>query len=131
MNDDRGFVTVWTVAISAVMFLIIGFTLDAGRIVRANSDAYGTAAAAARIAVNQLDMNETIEQGHPVLDQAEGRRLALVYITERGYEGTVEFNAGPLQAQVEVTGTVDPHMPAVDDQDIEVHATAQAIPVPG
>lgn len=128
-RDDRGFVTVWTVAISASMFLIIGFTLDAGRIVRANSDAYGVAAAAARMAVNFVDKEHHVETGETILDETAGRNAAEDYIDDRGYEGHVDYGPGALEATVTVEGVVVPHMPGVPEQEITVHATAQFVQV--
>lgn len=130
-RDDCGFVTVWTVAISATMFLIIGFTLDAGRVVRANSDAYGVAAAAARMAVNFVDKDHHVETGETRVDEILGREAAEAYIEERGYEGAVDYGGpGDLEATVTVIGEVVPHMPGVGAQRIEVQASAQAIQVP-
>jgi Flp pilus assembly protein TadG len=128
-RDDRGFVTVWTVAISATFFLIIGFTLDAGRIVRARSDAFGTAAAAARIGANQIDEEEAVLGNGLVLDTEAAEREAEAYVQERGYEG--EAHAVGLVVTVTVTAEVVPHMPAVGTQHMEITATAQAIQVAG
>ena len=126
-RDDRGFVTVWTVAISATFFVIIGFTLDAGRILRARSDAFGTAAAAARIGANQIDEEEAVLGHGLVLDADAAEREAEAYVQERGYEG--EAHAVGLQVTVTVTAEVVPHMPAVGTQVMEITATAQAIQV--
>lgn len=131
MTQDRGFVTVWTVAITATLFVIIAFTLDAGRVVRANSDAYGTAAAAARVAVNQLDQREHVISGAVQLIEADAVAAAKTYCQARGYTCDVVVDGATLTAQVTAHDVVNLHMPVPDQVSIDVEANAQAVQVPG
>jgi hypothetical protein len=120
-------VTVWTVALSVAIFTVIGFTLDAGRVLRARSDAFGTAAAAARRGVQEVDEFTEVGDGVVVLDEDAARAAALSYVHERGYEGTVTVNG--LEVTVTVRGSVDPHMLGVGTLNIESTATAEAVQV--
>ena len=126
-RDDRGFVAVWTVAISVSIVAIMGFTLDAGRVVRARSDAFGTAAAAARFGASRIDERVAVAEGRTALDETAARAAALEYVEEKGYTGTVTFNG--LEVTVNVQGDVDPRMLGVPTLHIDVTATAEAIQV--
>jgi Flp pilus assembly protein TadG len=132
VSDDRGFVTVWTVAITATMFFIIAFTLDAGRVVRANSDAYGAAAAAARRALSELNEEEHVLSGDVELVQADAEAAGRQYCQDRGYTCDVQVNPELLTADVTARDNdFDLHLPGVPVPVIEVHASAQAIQVAG
>ena len=126
-RDDRGFVAVWTVAISVSIVAVMGFTLDAGRVLRARSDAFGTAAAAARFGASRIDERAAVGESRVVLDVAAARAAALDYVEEKGYEGTVTVNG--LEVTVNVQGDVDPRMLGVPTLHIDVTATAEAIQV--
>lgn len=126
-RDDQGFVAVWTVAITSSVFVIIAFTLDAGRVVRANSDAYGTAAAAARIGVQQIDERIAVAEGRVALLPDEAIAAAEQYVADEGYDGTATVDG--LEVTVTVRGSVDPHLPGLNVQQIETTASALAIQV--
>ena len=126
-RDDRGFVAVWTIAITSTIFMVIGFTLDAGRIVRAKSDAFGTAAAAARAGVQQIDERAAILEGRLALLEDEAVAAAVDHAAQRGYSATAQVDG--LQVTVTVTGEVDPVMLGVGNVAIETTATAQAVQV--
>ena len=98
---DRGFVTVWTVALATVCWSLVGLVYDGGRALRHRSDAYGAAAAAARAGVQQLDEDAAVE-GIVEIDQAQARTAAMGYLSRRGYSGTVSFEG--TDVVVEVTG---------------------------
>jgi len=127
LRDDRGFVAVWTIAISVSIGAVMGFTLDAGRVLRARSDAFGTAAAAARFGASRIDERVAVAEGRTALDEAAARAAALEYVEEKGYEGSVVVNG--LEVTVTVTGDVDPLMAGVPNLNIDVTATAEAIQV--
>jgi Flp pilus assembly protein TadG len=126
-RNDRGWVTVWTVALSVAIFTVIAFTLDAGRVLRARSDAFGTAAAAARRGVQQIDERVEVEQGRTVLDEDAAVREALAYVEQRGYTGSAKVTG--LEVTVTVEGDVDPHMLGVGTLHIKSTATAEAVQV--
>jgi Flp pilus assembly protein TadG len=98
---DRGFVTVWTVALATVCWSLVGLVYDGGRALRHRSDAYGAAAAAARAGVQQLDEDAAVE-GIVEIDQVRARSAAMGYLTRRGYSGSVSFEG--TDVVVEVTG---------------------------
>lgn len=132
MSNDRGFVTVWTVAITATMFFILAFTLDAGRVVRANSEAYGTAAAAARRAVNQIDEAEAVQSGDLQLVEGLAVEAAQAYCNDREYTCQVVVDVTALTAEVTASpNEFELHLPGVPVPEISVHASAQAVQVPG
>ena len=74
--DDRGFMTVWTVALAFSCVLLVGLVHDAGRALRARSDAFGTAAAAARAGAQQIDRGAAVT-GVLQLDQDLAYEAAL------------------------------------------------------
>jgi hypothetical protein len=121
-------VTVWTVAISVSMMAIIAFTADAGRVLRARSDAFGTAAAAARFGASRIDEAAAVGQGITRLDAEAAVAAAEAYIADKGYEGEARV-IGDLQVEVTVERDIDPNLPGVGPLRVEVTATAEAIQV--
>lgn len=127
-RDDQGFVAVWTVAISVSILLILAFTADAGRILRARSDAYGTAAAAARFGASRIDERRAVADGVIAIDPVAARQAATAYLESKGYTGTVDVQ-NDLEVVVTVERDVEPHLPGVGTLHIEISATAEAIQV--
>jgi Flp pilus assembly protein TadG len=85
---DRGFVTVWTVALLTTFFLFVGFTLDAGRGLRARSDVFGVAAAAARTGAQEIDRGGAIK-GVLRLDHDAATHAAMTYLADQDVTGSV------------------------------------------
>jgi Flp pilus assembly protein TadG len=100
VNDDRGSVTVWAISATVACMLLVGLVLDGGTMLRARSDAFSIAAAAARAGAQQLDTDAAV-QGHTVLDAAAAERTALAYLATRGVAGTVTVT--PQTVTVTVT----------------------------
>lgn len=126
-RGDRGFVVVWTVAIMSAVFMIIAFTLDAGRVVRLRSDAFGTAAAAARAGVQKIDEVAVLD-GRLELDDEAAAEAARAYATERGYTATVVVD--DLQVTVTVRQSfTKTHLIGLGEIEIDATASAQAIQV--
>jgi Flp pilus assembly protein TadG len=119
-SDDRGFVTVWTVALAFACVSLVGLVHDAGRALRAQSDAFGSAAAAARAGAQEVDRVAAVT-GTTRLDENLAHQAAASYLAERGLDGTVTV------AGMDVTVTV---MHTTDLQilpgSISVDATATA-----
>lgn len=103
--DDRGFVTIWTVALAFACIALIGLVHDAGRALRARSDAFGTAAAAARAGASQLDRAAAVT-GTAQLDEVAARSAANRYLSLRDVSGTVNVAAEAMEVTVTVTDTV-------------------------
>lgn len=130
-RGDRGFVTVWTVALAGTCWLVVGLVLDSGRVLRDRSEAFGAAAAAARAGAQQLDERTTIADGRPVLDEDLAEQVARGYLADRGFEGEVDV-IGDLEVMVTVTNTSDLQIiPVPGAVTFEVSATARAIQGPG
>ena len=103
-RDDRGFVTVWTVALAFACVSLVGLVHDAGRALRAQSDAFGSAAAAARAGAQEVDRVAAVT-GTTRLDQALARQAAAAYLADRGLDGTV--TVADMDVTVTVTHTTD------------------------
>jgi hypothetical protein len=124
---DRGFVTAWTVCLSATCWLLVGLVYDAGRVLRERSEAFGAAASAARAGAQEIDEPALLLDDTLQLDQDQAEQTALEYINARGFDGTVEV-IGDLEVMVTVTGTSDLQIiPVPDAIDFQVSATAIAI----
>ena len=132
-DDDRGFVTTWTVAIAVSIAAILGFTLDAGRVLRARSEAYGDAAAAARFGASRLDERVFVAEGRTVIDEAAARQAIDEFLEREGVSGHDNFSRtvtiDELEVTVRIQHQVDPNMLGVPALDIDVTASAEAIQV--
>jgi Flp pilus assembly protein TadG len=88
-RDEKGFVTVWTVAVFGAFISVVGVVVDAGSVVRERSDAYGAAAAAARAGAQELD--EAAAVGGVIrLDPDAATATANAYLGTAGFVGTVD-----------------------------------------
>src|SRR5690606_37610322 len=87
-RDDRGSATVWMTGVTVATFLMVGLVLDGGVMLRARSDAFAIAAAAARVGAQQLDVDAAVE-GTAVLDPAAAEEAAMAYLSAHGVTGSV------------------------------------------
>jgi hypothetical protein len=127
-RGDRAFVTVWTVALTFSCVLLIGLAHDAGRALRARSDAFGTAAAAARAGAQQLDRGAAVT-GTLKLDPDAARTTALRYLSDRDVTGSVDVE--DLAVSVTVTDTTDLQiLPYPRRVSVDATATAEAVQGP-
>jgi Flp pilus assembly protein TadG len=127
-RGEQGFVTVWTVALTFSCVLLVGLAHDAGRALRARSDAFGTAAAAARAGAQQLDraaaVTRTIE-----LDPEAARSAAFRYLNERDVTGSVAVN--DMRVSVTVTDATELQiLPFPRQVSVDATATAEAVQGP-
>ena len=99
-DKERGLVAIWTVVLIAACFAVIGLVLDGGAVLRARSEAYGLAGAAAREASQELRQDEVVN-GRPILDRNAARRAAYDHLADGGVTGTV------LVTSTSVTVTVN------------------------
>jgi Flp pilus assembly protein TadG len=103
-RDDRGYVTLFALGVSLGLVAVIGLVHDGGRAQRAQSDAFGAAAAAARAATQELDP-AAAAAGELRLDDDLARQAAQDYLAARGLDGTVTVTDD--QVTVHVTRHVD------------------------
>jgi Flp pilus assembly protein TadG len=121
-RGDGGYVTLFALGVSLGLVAVIGLVHDGGRAQRAQSDAFGAAASAARAATQELDAGAAAS-GHVRLDSEHARQAAHEFLAARGLDGTVDVIGD------RVTVTVTRH---VDFQvlpggtDLDATATARA-----
>jgi hypothetical protein len=99
---QRGSVVIWSVVLVPACFAMIGLVLDGGVILRARSDAYSLAGAAAREASQEISGDAAVE-GRPALDPVAARRTALAYLAARSAEGEVVVTADSVTVTVRTT----------------------------
>jgi hypothetical protein len=127
-RGDRAFVTVWTIALTFSCVLLVGLAHDAGRALRARSDAFGTAAAAARAGAQQLDRGAAVT-GTLRLDPDAARTTALRYLSDRDVTGSVDVE--DMAVSVTVTDTTDLQiLPYPRRVSVDATATAEAVQGP-
>ena len=126
--DDRGFMTVWTVALAFSCILLVGLVHDAGRALRARSDAFGTAAAAARAGAQQIDRGAAVT-GVLQLDQDLAYQAALAYLDTSGVTGDVTF-PDEMTVQVTVQDSTDLQIIPYGSVTVDATATAEAVQGP-
>src|SRR5690606_14633060 len=86
--DDRGSATIWMIGVTVAAFLMVGLVLDGGVMLRARSDAFAIAGAAARVGAQQLDSDAAVE-GEAVLDPVAAEQAALAHLAANGVTGSV------------------------------------------
>jgi Flp pilus assembly protein TadG len=119
--------TVWTVALAFSCVLLVGLVHDAGRALRARSDAFGTAAAAARAGAQQLDRAAAVT-GTLRLDPDAAQVAAQQFLADRGVTGSV--TVGEMEVAVTVTDTTDLQIVPYGSVTVDATATAQAVQGP-
>ncbi|HWL41772.1 MAG TPA: pilus assembly protein TadG-related protein [Ilumatobacter sp.] len=98
-GDDRGSVTVWAIGATVGCMLLVGLLLDGGAMLRARSDAFALASAAARAGAQHLDSSAAVE-GITVLDPVAAEQAALEYLAGHGATGTVTVTAETITVTV-------------------------------
>jgi Flp pilus assembly protein TadG len=106
-RDDHGYVTLFALGVSLGLVAVIGLVHDGGRAQRAQSDAFGAAAAAARAGTQELDP-AAAAAGDLRLDEDMARQAAQDYLAGRGLDGAVTVVDD--QVTVNVTRHVDFHL---------------------
>lgn len=84
---DRGSATVWMIGVTVSTFSLVGLLLDGGAMLRARSDAFAVAGAAARAGAQHLDPDAAVE-GLSVLDPVAAEQAVRSYLDEVGMSGT-------------------------------------------
>lgn len=103
-RGDAGFVTTWTVALAVATWALVGLVHDGARSVRARSDAFGAAAAAARVGTQELETDDLV-LGIARLDHDDAARAALEVMDARGFDASVEVTE--TEVRVTATGVTD------------------------
>jgi Flp pilus assembly protein TadG len=101
---DRGYVTLFTAGVALGVVSVIGLVLDGGRALRAQSDSFGAAAAAARAGAQELDPVASVS-GEVRLDSVQANVAAHEFLAARGLSGTVRVT--DTRVTVTVTRHVD------------------------
>jgi Flp pilus assembly protein TadG len=101
---DRGYVTLFTAGVALGVVSVIGLVLDGGRALRAQSDSFGAAAAAARAGAQELDPVASVN-GEVRLDDVQAKVAAQEFLAARGLSGTVRVT--DTRITVTVTRQVD------------------------
>jgi Flp pilus assembly protein TadG len=84
--DERGSATVWMIGVTVSTFALVALVLDGGAMLRARSDAFAVAGAAARVGAQQLDPDAAVE-GLTVLDPIAAERAVMDYLSDLGVAG--------------------------------------------
>lgn len=84
--DERGSATVWMIGVTVSTFALVALVLDGGAMLRARSDAFALAGAAARVGAQQLDPDAAVE-GLTVLDPIAAERAVMDYLSDAGVVG--------------------------------------------
>jgi Flp pilus assembly protein TadG len=96
-------VTIWTAVVSIACLLMVGLVLDGGAVLRARSESFDLAGAAARAGAQQLDQ-VALTDGRVVIDEGAARQSAQAYLAAHDVAGDVVVT--PLEVQVTVRDTV-------------------------
>lgn len=128
-RGERGSATVWMIGVTVSAFLLVGLVLDGGTMLRARSDAFAVAGAAARVAAQQLDPDAAVE-GLTVLDPIAAERAVLEYLAASGVTGTARV----VDDTVTVTVTTEAQLQMLrlvggDTVTFDANATVEAVKV--
>lgn len=122
-RGDRGSVTLWAGVVGVGCLAMVGLVLDGGAILRARSQAFDLAGAAARVAVQELD-DAALTEGRVVIDEPEARQAAAAYLAAHDTAGTVTIDG--LDVEVTVIDTVPLQMLGPASVTVTESATARA-----
>jgi Putative Flp pilus-assembly TadE/G-like len=124
-RSDAGSITAMTATVVAGFVLMLALVVGGGAVLRARTDAFGTAAAAARAGAQQLD-EDALAQGDVVIDIDQAEAAAQGYLAAQGADGTVQV-AG---ADVVVTANETVAIPQLG-QSVTISATATVSAIKG
>jgi hypothetical protein len=125
----RGSATVWMIGVVVCTFLLLALVLDGGVMLRARSNAYASASAAARAGAQQLDPVAAVD-GVAALDPITARRAALDYLAADGLAGSVTVVGDTVTVNVTATAHLQlATMLGADATTFHATASAQAIKV--
>jgi hypothetical protein len=122
---DEGSITAMTAAVVGGFVLMLALVVDGGAVLRARTDAFGTAAAAARAGAQQLD-EDALAQGDVVLDVGEAEEAAQSYLAAQGATGSVSIAGADVVVTVNETVAI-PEL----GQSVSISATATVSAIKG
>lgn len=122
--EERGEFLPFVLVMMTAVLLVVGFTVDAGRVLAARRELNDHASQAALVAAQQVDgralVMGAVELSPDAVDSAQS------YLTAQGLTGTVRIDGDSVF--VETTGTVDPIMFfGMGTKEITGTATARAV----
>jgi hypothetical protein len=123
VRDDRGSITALTASVLAGFVVMFALVVGGAEVLRARSDAFGAAAAAARAGAQELD-EAAVVQGLVELDPQAAQAAAQSYLAARGATGSVTVSATDVTVTVEDSVAI-PHLGDVIG--VEATATVSAI----
>ena len=100
--DERGSASVWAVTIAPALIILAGLAVDGGGKVHAEQRAANLAAEAARVAGQQLHVDEAVHGARATTDTAQARTAARHFLATAGVSGSVIVRGGDT-IQVTVT----------------------------
>ncbi len=129
-DGEVGMVTVWASVVVSACFAMAALVLDGGVVLRARSEAFSLAGAAARAGAQQVSESAGFE-GRTVIDADAATGAALAYLDARGASGTVSVSGSTVT--VTVATTAELQLVAVlgaDTVSVDATATAEAVAGP-
>ena len=124
-RSDAGSITAMTATVVAGFVLMLALVVGGGAVLRARTDAFGTAAAAARAGAQQLD-EDALAQGDVVIDTANAEAAAQGYLAAQGADGTVSIAGADVVVTVNETVAI-PQL----GQSVTISATATVSAIKG
>ena len=119
----------WMIGVTVSAFLLVGLVLDGGTMLRARSDAFSLAGAAARVGAQQLDPDAAVE-GLTVLDPIAAEHAVQEYLSASGVTGVARV----VDDTVTVTVTTEAQLQMLrlvggDTVTFDATATVEAVKV--
>jgi len=124
-RSDTGSITAMTATVVAGFVMMLALVVGGGAVLRARTDAFGTAAAAARAGAQQLD-EDALAQGDVVIDTANAEAAAQGYLAAQGADGTVSIAGADVVVTVNETVAI-PQL----GQSVTISATATVSAIKG
>jgi hypothetical protein len=124
-GSDRGSITAMTATVVGGFVLMLALVVGGGAVLRARTDAFGTAAAAARAGAQQLD-EDALAEGDVVLNVGAAEAAVQNYLAAHGAAGSVSISGADVSVTVNNTVAI----PTLG-QSVNVSATATVSAIKG
>ncbi|MFY7070239.1 pilus assembly protein TadG-related protein [Nocardiopsis changdeensis] len=125
-SGDRGNASVFLIMLMPVVMAVFALVWEAGQMLLAKTELLTAAHEAARAGAQQIDQNETLRTGTPVLAPHDARRAAIDHL--RSPDTTVRVEVGEDRVTVLAHTTYTPVLLPIGVREIEAEATATALP---
>jgi hypothetical protein len=99
-RDDAGSITALTASVLGGLMLMSALVAGGSAVLRARSDSFGLAAAAARAGAQALD-EDAVMEGTIELDPGAAEAAAQTYLANRGATGVVAVNGSDVVVTVQ------------------------------